>query len=345
MSNSDSTSTIFGTKSRSSIFIDEVSDSLFCAICLDILLSPVACKEGHACCKVCLLKWFQRNPDNLCSTCNQPMDPNDLIKVRPIENIISECRVRCVYGSVNAAAAEYKLLCDIFGDDEDGSSCVEEILHERGRADVCAWTGVFLDLERHVGVDCEYAPIKCANRGCPISIKRRDLAVHSTNCKFRRIRCFYCKVFVTLQDRKGHLSICSNFLIKCKCGKMLMRKKQKSHDRSHCPLVEVPCSFAMYGCDVKLPRGEIKEHHAIACAIHLDLVQKHTLRLQTRLSTLEKGRINRGFRCLLSVESINTNDYTYGNIVEIFPDLSIVLGAKIVLNNVTLLSRVQVYVT
>lgn len=57
----------------------------------------------------------------------------------------------------------------------------------------CAWKGDWSDLHIHLEVKCLSVPTRCRWKNCNIIESRSSIKTHEKHCKWRVIKCCYCK--------------------------------------------------------------------------------------------------------------------------------------------------------
>lgn len=68
----------------------ELPEALSCPVCLNALLDPVQCRNGHLQCRSCAAVCLAKEP--VCPSCRVAMPPDDL--TRPVALMRSQCIVR-----------------------------------------------------------------------------------------------------------------------------------------------------------------------------------------------------------------------------------------------------------
>jgi len=116
---------------------------------------------------------------------------------------------------------------------------------------------------------------KCPN-GCSAEDRFFRLTIHTTlHCPLRQKICRYCKTTLTAQEIKAHLKECPSLPTMClnKCsGRKIKRSEMDNHLAIACPLTQVQCEFAHFGCKSTIPRNQSSHHNARSLSNHFKLV-------------------------------------------------------------------------
>ena len=139
------------------------------------------------------------------------------------------------------------------------------------------------ELPLHLGEECPLQICDCpfAEHGCTEKMERKFLKEHEEDhCPMRLINCESCDFQMRACVVNEHLSICEEYFILCpnSCieGEDIRRVKRK-HLPSHledCPLQEVECLYAEYGCKEKMERRSVEDHqkdHCLMRPVHCEL--------------------------------------------------------------------------
>ena len=140
------------------------------------------------------------------------------------------------------------------------------------------------ELPLHLGEECPLQICDCpfAEHGCTEKMERKFLKEHEEDhCPMRLINCESCDFQVRACVVNEHLSICEEYFIlcpnSCKEGEDIRRVKRKhlpSHLEEDCPLQEVECLYAEYGCKEKMERRSVEDHqkdHCLMRPVHCEL--------------------------------------------------------------------------
>ena len=140
------------------IFADRPDEDLICAICHDVLESPICCPCGHSFCRSCLDSWLETGEN--CPTCRQELSDN----VHPngtLERLLLKSTVSCKNALKDQASARRRL--------NDG----------KAHTDVeCEWTGKLDDWQKHAMEECPLQEIDCSVEACDWRCARKDMREH-----------------------------------------------------------------------------------------------------------------------------------------------------------------------
>lgn len=126
-------------------FISHVEDEFLCAICLNVMMKPHACKEGHAFCLQCICRWLAKN--ETCPFGREPLLESKLCYQRGMQRMIEKLLMLCPT-AVNV---------------------------EAGAAGGCRWTGVLAEREKHLK-ECGHVN-QGADKGSIMDSKVRHVAL------------------------------------------------------------------------------------------------------------------------------------------------------------------------
>jgi hypothetical protein len=187
-----------------------------CALCFGVMAEPTSgCSEGHSFCRRCYGKALRRRRE--CPTCRRPVaGENKLVRSRNLDGMISQLWMRCEHAKgegaraakraklATAASMSAKTLRDELGqrglDSTGGKPELAARLEEdRQKVGGCRWRGCVGEHAAHLG-GCEWAPVKCANKGCAQSPLRRDLPEHGETCEHRVVLCSLCGTEQVIYD-------------------------------------------------------------------------------------------------------------------------------------------------
>ena len=220
-----------------------------CSICLLILRDPhiISCC-GHSFCEACIGRI--REDGKPCPLCNKPG-----FKTMPNQGLrrsLNDFEVSCSHRELG-----------------------------------CEWVGKLGSLDGHLNADpqpdcqlvgCHFVKLECNH--CKTYVRRLAIAVHqSERCPKRPYTCEYCEEYEsTFEDvASQHYAECKRFLLPCpnKCspeGSGIERQSLEHHVEADCPLTIVDCSLRYAGCDVRLPRKELKSHMREDSSSHVALL-------------------------------------------------------------------------
>jgi hypothetical protein len=179
-------------------------DDCVCRLCLGVMQEPSSgCPEGHCFCSDCYVKELRERKQ--CPTCCHPVaDGQKLVRIRPLEGVISQLRLRCANwaGAAGPAAAKRARMA---GGPAPGN-----------RPDAgCGWRGFVGELTGHLE-GCGWVPVKCPNEGCGGLVLRKDFNEHTaTLCQHREVKCCHCETAVKVRLLAAHEACCPNAWTKC----------------------------------------------------------------------------------------------------------------------------------
>ena len=160
----------------------------------------------------------------------------------------------------------------------------------------CSWKDELSRLLHHLE-ECELLPVACPlgckdEKGNVCKVGRKDVAAHEACCPMRTVQCDNCNSTIKYCRMNTHLNICGDVYITCpnKCNgaKAMERKNMSIHLTQDCPLHIIECPFSQFGCRVKVQRREMVLHDERDFQAHLKLLMLHNVKLQKRISRLEK---------------------------------------------------------
>ncbi|XP_066911605.1 uncharacterized protein [Clytia hemisphaerica] len=159
----------------------------------------------------------------------------------------------------------------------------------------CKWSSFIVDFEGHYKNECQFAIIQCVFDGCELYFKRKDKAIHNKNCVKRIVQCPHCKQdFQFFKLNNPHFGECDQFPVDCLnegCEVNLPRIEMKNKHGPACKWERVGCQFEDFGCQTKLLRSEEVKHNNEFNIQHTMLLmakQRETLNdLQTTKNDLQ----------------------------------------------------------
>ena len=122
--------------------------------------------------------------------------------------------------------------------------------------------------------------------GCDWVGELGDLNKHSTSCPSRPWKCQHCNFETTYEvGTKDHPTKCTKYPESCpnRCEIGTVPRCDVEKHLLVCPLQLVECEFALAGCDVKVPRGDLAKHMTENAQHHLMSTTLLNLRLTREL--------------------------------------------------------------
>ena len=127
--------------------------------------------------------------------------------------------------------------------------------------------------------------------GCEWEGEVSGLQKHVNSCPKRPWKCLYCEFASTYDYQANHEEQCTHYPMpcpnKCEIG-MVPRCDVESHCKK-CPLELVSCDYADIGCNVKIPRQDLRKHMEESQQQHILSATFFNLRL-SRETIAEKDR-------------------------------------------------------
>lgn len=149
-------------------------------------------------------------------------------------------------------------------------ACLEPIERKRGGSKRCPLcnSGDFTSLpDKQLERTLNDKMVYCVNKsdGCKWKGKRVDLDNHLLgSCTFNVVSCPYCKSQQDTLPRLEfhHYGECPMYPVVCPhgCGSKVLRRNIARHVDESCPKVVVDCAYKFAGCQVRLPRRDMKGH-------------------------------------------------------------------------------------
>ena len=229
--------------------------------------------------------------------------------MRPIADMIGECRVKCVFADAPFTACV----------DDNNST---DYPSKRVKKDCCNWIGFYKNLDTHLKYDCAWAPAKCSHEGCTqVNIVKASLREHEEKCPYRLEKCKYCKVDVRLIEMEEHFLVCDEAPVVCECGYKTDRWLLENHRARVCNVTEIECIYAKYGCSLTLRRPDLEEHYRDDSHEHLELMERvlHAKDVQQarEISRLNARQIYRRLVWRVRWTAITFNEVFYSESVEL----------------------------
>ena len=106
--------------------------------------------------------------------------------------------------------------------------------------------------------------VRCQHKanGCGWVGELGNLGDHVTLCPKQHWKCAYCALTGLKECESDHLSVCDQYPVSCpnRCEEGEVPRSSLEQHRTLCPLQEVECEYAGMGCEVRLPRREMRGH-------------------------------------------------------------------------------------
>lgn len=209
-------------------YVDHVSQSLKCGICLTPFYEPVTTVNcEHTFCRSCLEQHLVSSTDEVfdqcpycradldiecCSFCqNLQLDDMSALGHRPAPRIVREMV------------------------DELVIKCTEEI---------CNWTGPRQSLTTHLET-CLFVLVPCVDPNCSKLIRRTSQRDH---CLHYQVKCPACETAIEMAQRREHRSTtCSKRKVRCEKCIELVPYDQLGHHKGLCSQADTVCRYRNAG--------------------------------------------------------------------------------------------------
>ena len=238
------------------VLVEPLVDDYKCPLCLDVLKEPqLSTCCGRHFCNECIQKVFRiKKP---CPLCNS--EDFTVVLDKNVKRKILDLKVNC-----------------------------------SNKQHGCDWVGEMRAFEKHIDPQkgqCKYRHLVCPN-GCGELIPMQQLDRHvSSVCPKREVPCTFCGhkfQFVAIDE---HYLKCTEFPVRCpnSCTEIDRLPRGKLYDHlQHCPMQDVQCRFARFGCSINVKRKDMPQHMRDYGPDHLDLMSAFCLDISGRL--IEKDR-------------------------------------------------------
>ena len=283
----------------------EVNDNYVCAICQLLLDEPTSgCREGHAFCKDCLAKAHESN--GTCPTCRAPASASGLTRNRPLENMITSVKVKCVHfedrskrrrrpSPASLKVDELRAALRDRGLSEEGkkTKLVAKLVEAEADDIACEWRGTVASYRGHQERDCPMEEVPCGCHPCDVVLSRCRLQRHEEICPMRAVLCQFCDEIVHYSDfLEEHDDV------KCEdCDTEVKRCCLVDHNENECPEQQMQCPF--FKCDHEALRKDMPQHYVDQAESH---AQSSTIEIRHLRHQLEREKNNACF--FRGVESI-----------------------------------------
>eukprot|EP01117_Protostelium_nocturnum_P011648 TRINITY_DN4238_c0_g1_i2.p1 TRINITY_DN4238_c0_g1~~TRINITY_DN4238_c0_g1_i2.p1 ORF type:complete len:540 (-),score=177.25 TRINITY_DN4238_c0_g1_i2:250-1869(-) len=236
------------------VLVDEVEAREYqCGICMQIMVNPRQCKNGHLFCGVCIHKSIEKRPE--CPQCRDYLNLAELSRSLLAEKAIRNLKVHCKFNLMKGGKRGGE---DVWIEDPEG--CPEIRTQE--------------EIQKHES-SCGYAPEACIY-GANCQVRKMQMEDHKSTCPFRPVICKFCSRRVTFNQLENHVAKCDEVVVSCQsCHEEMKRGKVQSHRMEECPEEFLQCPFAKQGCDAKLRRRDFEQHTSVNMANHLILMHQY----------------------------------------------------------------------
>ena len=179
----------------------DLPEALSCPVCMNALLDPVQCKNGHLLCRLCANLCLAK--DSVCPSCRVAMRVDDLTRPAAIiRDMLEALVVQCPH-SGHAEQKKRKL---------------------EAKVTSCNWTGPLKYLGEHLKIDCKLTLVQCE---CKEILAISRMAVHlEEECSQRSMLCVFCRADFKVALLKSHEIICDkspHVIVLCICGQNVAR--------------------------------------------------------------------------------------------------------------------------
>lgn len=219
-------------------------DELTCAVCFELLSTPMQCRNHHVFCHACGLRCATEA--GVCPICRCAMTtelPDSFSRDGSAEAKMRRVRIRCRFAFT---ASGEKVL-----DAVDGCRRLVPLaaLPEHEAACACAWR------------QCVYAP------NCTMPVRPSRLEEHAAVCDARPVACALCAGLVPMRDLATHArDSCRAAPSGCSlCAWTGTRAEFYEQHVGACDSVFVPCQV----CDATVRRGDIAAHNDSSTTLHI----------------------------------------------------------------------------
>ncbi|KAJ1494521.1 hypothetical protein T484DRAFT_1877430 [Baffinella frigidus] len=265
-------------------FDGAVDDSFLCQVCMEVFVEPTSgCPQGHACCRICY-ESVLASEQKKCPTCRHPTSIANLVRMRPLEDLLNKTLVKCKHAEVDEddeeqgpvnkqpprACKRAKISASAVEGGAGGGAAVEG--EARGTGGGCTWTGMLGEVEAHLTSSCSFALLPCPfakppsagewdPEGCTELVLRRELEKHAAECEYRMVVCPHCKNEVCWNELEDHEEDCDHRAMECEnegCSVMMVQGEMDHHHREDCDFEKIACPCN--GCEDEVLRRDLEAH-------------------------------------------------------------------------------------
>ena len=274
---------------------------------MDVFVEPTSgCPQGHACCHTCY-ESVLASEQKKCPTCRYPTSTANLVRLRPLEDLLNKTLVKCKHakvgedgaaqGPVNKqlprACKRAKISASVAGsaglqEEEGGAGEGAAVEGEAGGAGGgCSWTGHLGEVESHLQSSCSFALVPCPFAappnddagvhswmyevdGCSELFLRRDLEKHAAECEYRKVDCPHCKSEVCFHELEDHEEECDERAVECEnegCSVTVVQGEMDGHRQNDCAFETIACPCN--GCEATVLRRDLEAHLAEFSGKHM----------------------------------------------------------------------------
>ena len=241
------------------IFKDkDLAKGYVCFLCNQIIFNAFTDKCNHTFCQHCILKQVREN--GCCPISKENLTLGDIKLSLLYINIIENLEVICIHASEG-----------------------------------CSWEGKCKNLDLHFKKDCMFSQVTCKFKGCNFVGQKRKMNFHFLKCRFRQMKCKYCKKIMPYEELTKHSKKCKNQEMECflGCGKIINRRKKKEHEINDCPFFKVNCEYKQFGCTFVCKRSNMNSHleSEDSYFFHVHLIEKKLEHIEN-LKNIKKNSKN-----------------------------------------------------
>ena len=240
----------------------ESAAAVTCGVCLELLVEPVQCRNGHVFCATCGRRCA--SDSRLCPLCRCEMSLDTLCPAVSSAEALARATVRCRFAF-------------------DANQALDSV---HG----CQRLLALSELAAHE-VTCPAGWLQCVFATCKVPLRPSQLDAHVAQCEARPVVCSLCHETVCVRDVSVHVrDTCRAAPSGCSlCSWTGTRADFVGKHVNECDNMFVPCDV----CGASVRRSELQAHNQSALALHVDTLSNrcHELSranelLRQRLSTL-----------------------------------------------------------
>eukprot|EP01101_Sappina_pedata_P006081 TRINITY_DN2936_c0_g1_i1.p1 TRINITY_DN2936_c0_g1~~TRINITY_DN2936_c0_g1_i1.p1 ORF type:complete len:449 (+),score=77.21 TRINITY_DN2936_c0_g1_i1:37-1347(+) len=278
------------------------AEELQCCICLELLVKPRQCTNGHLFCLGCIKHCLEFN--NWCPICRIPISLSSISRSIIAEMSLERIQIRCRFHfmqnedgdsgedpvdsksmlvgedvektgrrglvvSGSGHANQKSIFVNILRLDPEGCPTITTISSQASHEAICAYK-----FEQ-----CPFQPRFCKR------MRRSEIPSHLDVCPYRPCDCPYCSKRVPKFDLQSHYANdCASFPIEChECTKKVSRSSLPSHISNECPEQYISCIYRSHGCNFQILRKDLGQHERDCADVHVSLIEKSLMSQIERL--------------------------------------------------------------